>query len=430
LSSQPAFEDLHREHGDRVYRYCLRLCGGNVSEAQDVAQETFVRAYRSLDNVRNGRAAAAWMLRIAHTEWIRYQARQRETVSLDEVGDLPDHRSDPGRTELNRLWLESTIARLPEHQRAALLLVKGEGLTHREAAEILGIPQGTLQFHVHEALRFLRKQASEERRLPGFFAFLLVLLLQRELGAAPAHPAAPVIAARVPRQLLGGASATCVAALVIVPAWNQSQARPWDTQTSVILQAFDRTPSAYATGSSSSRQLTSAPSETRPEPIEIWYERPGTYLRRKSDSWSDDAIRLTPRNSLVAHRSPNKQFEIDFDRSLGQGAVAPFSFFTRDGRFRQALRARKGVRVVVEALSSGAGQRRLTVEQETVEQEARWIRCHWVVTLDNASRPARVEYLCRSRYRLEPIQETQVVLDRIIYGLALPSELLAPPRPR
>ncbi|MGV3723418.1 MAG: RNA polymerase sigma factor, partial [Actinomycetota bacterium] len=185
--AQPTFDELYRQCGARVYGYCWRLCDGNETEAQDLAQETFVRAYRGLDHFEGRSSVLTWRFQIPRHERIRGRKKAREGVSLDAPG-VRERGHDPTAEQERRLWLNTALQRLPDQLRDALILVKCEGLTHREAAEVLGIPQGTVQFHVHQAMKQMRVLLNEQFGLPLAVALLLSLYLQRSAAAEPVPP--------------------------------------------------------------------------------------------------------------------------------------------------------------------------------------------------------------------------------------------------
>ncbi|WP_395094981.1 RNA polymerase sigma factor [Armatimonas sp.] len=145
------------EHKDRIYRLALRLSAGCVSEAEDITQETLLAALKTLPLFLGRARLTTWL----HTITIRtWRARQKrlplKTESLDESEGIA-----PEDIAL-RLDLDRAIRTLSGSQREAFVLVKAEGWTHKEAAKILGVPQGTVQARVFEATRRLRELLSEE----------------------------------------------------------------------------------------------------------------------------------------------------------------------------------------------------------------------------------------------------------------------------
>ena len=168
-----AFDALYATYGDRIYRFCFRLTG-RAADAEDLAQEVFVAAYRGLGGFEGRSSVATWLYRIALYRWRRMrEARRHEPAALDE--ELAGTWPDPARATVARLSLEAALGTLPDSLREAFLLVKAEGLKYREAAEALDIPQGTVQGRVHEAVHRLRAVLREEDGAEG--------------GATRPHPA-------------------------------------------------------------------------------------------------------------------------------------------------------------------------------------------------------------------------------------------------
>jgi len=160
-----AFDEIYDANADRIYRLCYRLCGSR-SEAEDLMQEVFVAASRGLKTFEHRSSLGTWLYRIAQGCW-RTHLRQKavgETATDEERREA----ATGVRNEINiieHILLEEAILALPDDLRNALILVKCEGLKYREAAKVLGIPQGTIQFRVHEAI--IRMRSHEERATGG-----------------------------------------------------------------------------------------------------------------------------------------------------------------------------------------------------------------------------------------------------------------------
>lgn len=152
----PSIEVVYAEYGERIYRFCYRLCG-RAAEAEDLTQDVFVAAFQGLENFEGRSSLSTWLYRIAFYRWRQLNPRGRmPALSLEaEPERLPAH-PDLAQESLQRLGLEEALATLSSDLRDAFLLVKAEGLTYREAAEVLGAPQGTIQYRVHEAVQRLR----------------------------------------------------------------------------------------------------------------------------------------------------------------------------------------------------------------------------------------------------------------------------------
>lgn len=158
---EAAFDRLVLKYQRRIYRLCLR-CTGSHADADDLAQEVFLHAYRGLDRFRSEARFSTWLYRIAWNACVNWTSSKEAAEALRE--DLVDHAPSP----FDRLSREQAakrvrqaVARLPERQRAVLLLRVYEGLSHREIADVLGRPVGTVKANLFHALTKLRKLTAE-----------------------------------------------------------------------------------------------------------------------------------------------------------------------------------------------------------------------------------------------------------------------------
>ncbi|MFO0566562.1 MAG: sigma-70 family RNA polymerase sigma factor [Polyangiaceae bacterium] len=168
-----AFGILVRRHQKRIYRLAVHLLR-DAAEAEDVTQETFVRAYGALSRFDGRSEPFTWMYRIAvnlSLNAIRSRKTGRKATTPDDPrieGMLADRKSveaDPARLAADReaaLVLATGIDKLSDTLRTTLILVSIDGLSHLEAAEILGCPEGTVAWRVHEARRKLRAHLTSE----------------------------------------------------------------------------------------------------------------------------------------------------------------------------------------------------------------------------------------------------------------------------
>lgn len=164
-----AFEQLVIEHERLVYVTALRLLG-RPEDAQDAAQEVFLRLYKHLRNFDEVRRFRPWLYRITVNvcrDMQRHRLRGQE-LSLDEAAEIPSGGLPPGtpifEAERRRI-LAAALARLSERERAALVLRDLEGLTSKEVAKILGSREGTVRVQIASARLKMRKFA--ERLLRG-----------------------------------------------------------------------------------------------------------------------------------------------------------------------------------------------------------------------------------------------------------------------
>jgi RNA polymerase sigma-70 factor (ECF subfamily) len=147
-----AFAELVRRHQSAVRGLLRRLCAGDAAQADDLAQETFLRAYRSLRTWRGGARLSTWLCAIAHNAWAS-QARRAPAPEPPE----PEPARPAAEAGLERWDLLRALALLREEERSALALAYGQDLTHEEAAEILRCPLGTLKTRILRGKEKLRR---------------------------------------------------------------------------------------------------------------------------------------------------------------------------------------------------------------------------------------------------------------------------------
>ncbi len=155
-----AFDELVRDHYARVYACAFRLVG-NHEDAEDLAQECFVRAHGALAWYRGQGSLSGWLRRIVvHLAHDRFRAagRRPEDGALPlERGELTaEPSSQAGAQELARV-LDEALRRLPAHQRIPLVLRTLEGLDYEEIASVTGVTPATARTQVMKARRALRR---------------------------------------------------------------------------------------------------------------------------------------------------------------------------------------------------------------------------------------------------------------------------------
>ena len=137
-----AFAELFRRHKDRMWAVALRTVR-DPELAADCVQDGFIAAFRRADSYRGDAAVTTWLHRIVVNACLDRLRRRRPTAELPEY-ELADRHDDHASTEV-RLDIEEALARLPEGQRAALVLVDMHAVPVAEAAEILGVAEGTIK---------------------------------------------------------------------------------------------------------------------------------------------------------------------------------------------------------------------------------------------------------------------------------------------
>lgn len=159
---QAAFETLVHGHADRLYAVVLRLTAG-PEEAEEVTQESFLRAWRGMAHFDGRSRFFTWLYRIAINEARRRAERtppgrevplgDQPLESRDDSRAAPHHRAE--QAEL-RDRLEEALARLPPESRVTVVLRDIEGLSTREAAQILGLKERAFKSRLHRARLALR----------------------------------------------------------------------------------------------------------------------------------------------------------------------------------------------------------------------------------------------------------------------------------
>jgi RNA polymerase sigma-70 factor (ECF subfamily) len=159
-----AFEQIVDASYEQIYRLSLRWAG-NVSDAEDLAQQVCIKLARVLGQFRFESAFSTWLYRIvlnSARDWARQQQRQRDRhVALDEVQSLADEDKPEAQSELHQVLRR--VDQMGEGYKETLLLVFAEGLSHAEAAQVLGIKEGSVSWRIHE----IRKRLAQEAQQAG-----------------------------------------------------------------------------------------------------------------------------------------------------------------------------------------------------------------------------------------------------------------------
>lgn len=137
-----AFGEIFRRHKDRMWAVAVRTCGDSEMAA-DALQDAFLAAYRRAGSFRGEAAVTTWLHRIVVNACLDRLRRRRPTAPLPEV-EFPDRHDDHAAT-VTRLDVRAALAKLPEGQRLALVLVDMQQLSVAETAEILGVAEGTVK---------------------------------------------------------------------------------------------------------------------------------------------------------------------------------------------------------------------------------------------------------------------------------------------
>lgn len=159
-----AFEALYRQHLRRVHGVVWRLVGGVDARAEELTQETFVRAWQSLPNFRFQSSFATWLHRLAvNTGLMELRARRGGEACETDDSALADIGigDSAGHATALRIDLERAVASLPPRARAVLILYDIEGWKHEEIAAELGMAVGSSKAQLHRARALLRMRLGD-----------------------------------------------------------------------------------------------------------------------------------------------------------------------------------------------------------------------------------------------------------------------------
>jgi len=174
MADQARFVELATPYMDALYSAALRMTR-NPADAEDLVQETYLRAYRGFEGFKEGTNLKAWLYRILTNTYInQYRAAKRrpDQVDLDDVEDLYLYRrlggieaAMAGRSpetvvleSMPETAVKEAVESLPENFRMAVLLADVEGFAYKEIAEILDIPIGTVMSRLHRGRKLLQKR--------------------------------------------------------------------------------------------------------------------------------------------------------------------------------------------------------------------------------------------------------------------------------
>ena len=156
-------QELHDEHATALWGYCLRLTNGDRARAQDVVQETLLRAWRNpkvLDQAQG--SARAWLFTVARHRVIDEWRTRRSQLEVT-TAELPERVPDRDETDqLLQSWVVAdALSRISEEHRLVLVECYYRGRSVAEAARRLDIPEGTVKSRTHYGLRALRMALEE-----------------------------------------------------------------------------------------------------------------------------------------------------------------------------------------------------------------------------------------------------------------------------
>lgn len=169
------FEELAIQHMDSLYSVAMRMTR-DATEAQDLAQDAYLRAYRFFDKFEKGTNFKAWLFKILKNIYInKYRKESKAPQMVDISGVEASNSLQAEKTPENYIFdrlldddITNAVDALPEEFREAIMLSDVEGLSYKEIAEALSCPIGTVMSRLHRGRKLLRKSLYEYAKKYGY----------------------------------------------------------------------------------------------------------------------------------------------------------------------------------------------------------------------------------------------------------------------
>ena len=164
---QSAFERIVKTYQDRIYNLCRYLLG-NSQDAEDAAQDVFIKAYRKLKDFRPESSLYTWLYRIGVNTCLDHKRKYRPEPLKDQslVEGLLSAEPSPERSYQSKeigQAIQAALAQLPKNSRAVIVLKEIEGLSYEEMAEVLNTSIGTVKSRISRARKELRRLLLKKR---------------------------------------------------------------------------------------------------------------------------------------------------------------------------------------------------------------------------------------------------------------------------
>ena len=163
-----AFAKLVRRHQSRLRAFLHRLCGDG-SQADDIAQDAFIKAHRALDTFKGGGSFRSWLYSIAYREFLMLKRKEKATLRLEnalKADAVHNLSSAHGPDASMSLDLQRALATLEPMERASILLCDAAGLTNAEAATAIDAPLGSIKTYIARAREKMRAALSFSTATP------------------------------------------------------------------------------------------------------------------------------------------------------------------------------------------------------------------------------------------------------------------------
>ena len=165
-----AFEWLLNQHYDSMFRFALKWCG-NQADAEDITQQACIKLAKGISQYRFEAAFTSWLYRLVINcakDWQKSQFRHESHIDSNESesvlmsGDTDSHTYFSADASVYLTQLLDQVSAMGEGFKETLLLVLGEGFSHKEAAAVLSVEEGTISWRIHKIRQQLSKQSQED----------------------------------------------------------------------------------------------------------------------------------------------------------------------------------------------------------------------------------------------------------------------------
>ena len=158
--SHPAFAELVARHDRRLRALAFRILR-DPERVADALQETYLKAFRTIDRFRGDANVGTWLYRITYNTCLDEQRRRHPITSVDDAFDVPSREPGPADAVVAEMEATRLLQQLPDALRTTVVLVDGYGFDYREASRLLDVPVGTVASRMSRARRRLRHEGAQ-----------------------------------------------------------------------------------------------------------------------------------------------------------------------------------------------------------------------------------------------------------------------------
>lgn len=153
-NDQAAFQLLVERHQTVIRGFLRRLAAGDHGTADDLAQETFLLAYRKMHTLKSGSSVVSWLHTIAYRQFLQHT---RKHARQHVMSDPPERSHDPTNSSEAEILVHRLMGYVSPEERACMTLAYSEGMSHPEISEITGFPVGTVKSHIQRGKQKLQR---------------------------------------------------------------------------------------------------------------------------------------------------------------------------------------------------------------------------------------------------------------------------------